>query len=102
MFAIIASKWTHQEVSDWQKQESSLDIKPVGKQLEFVAPSPGYACSGARDRPPSLGNQRKGVTPLVETGLASHREALQSLVAHLATDVSLTELVSLRSSLLNR
>lgn len=102
MFARIASKWTHQEVSSLQKQESLLDIKPVGKQFEFVAPSPGYACSGARDRPPLQGNQKKGVTPLAETGLASHGAALQSLVTHLTPDVSLTELVSLRSSLLAR
>jgi hypothetical protein len=102
MFARIGSKWAHLPVSQLQKQESLLYIKPVGKQIEFVAPSPGYACSGARDRPPGLGNQKKGVTPLAETGLASHRAALQSLVAHLATDVSLTELVSLRSSLLAR
>ena len=100
MFAVIASKWSHQKESDWQKQESLLDIKPVGKQIDFVAPSPGYACSGARDRPPIQGNQKKGVTPFAETGLASHRAALQSLVTYIAPDVSLTELVSLRSNLL--
>jgi len=100
MFARIASNWAHREMSPLQKQELLLDIKPVGKQIEFVAPSPGYACSGARDRPPGLGNQKKGMTPLAETGLASHGAAVQSLVANLATDVSLTELVSLRSGLL--
>jgi hypothetical protein len=98
MVAVISNKRVH----TFPDQDRLLGLRTLDKSTEFVVPTPGLICAGARDRPPITGNVRRGALPIAQLGPAPGEAVLQAGVSELEADVSLQELIQLRSRLLAR
>lgn len=81
--------------------QTSLAIKVLDKPVEFVLPSEGGICAGARDRPPLTGNVRRGAWPLAQLGPAPAEAAMIAEISRLDPESSLLELIQRRSVLVS-
>jgi hypothetical protein len=82
--------------------EKLLSITSLDKHSEFAEATPGFACAGARDRPPPAGNVKRGVLPVAQLGLAPGEAALEVQQLDLELNASLQELLGMRERLLSR